>query len=460
MAGYLLNLVYLALLVVLSPCFLYAALRKGKYRAGWSAKLFGLVPRRTGWRSCVWFHAVSVGEVQLLAPVIAEIARRRPRLDIVISTTTRTGFEVATKKYAGHNVFYCPLDFTWSTSAAMRRIRPDVLVLAELELWPNLIRAARAFGARVAVVNGRLSDHSFRGYRRIRPFVSRLLRSIDLIAAQNENYAERFVALGADPSHVRVTGSVKFDGAQSDRNNPRTAALRDLAGLAGNDIVFLAGSTQRGEEAAAVEVFRALKDEYERLRLILVPRHPERFDEVARMLDQSGLPWQRRSQLKKGDRSILCEAPAGPFRQNGPVPFFHPFFQSRILLVDTVGELGAWWGAADVGFVGGSLGSRGGQNMIEPAAYGAAVCFGPNTQNFRDVVAALLAHEAAVVVADQQELTEFVRRCLHDAGYAAQLGSRAAALVAASRGATRSTVSLIVDLFDKRSSRAVRRPAA
>jgi 3-deoxy-D-manno-octulosonic-acid transferase len=439
MAGYLLNLVYLALLVVLSPYFVYAAIRKGKYRAGWQAKFFGLVPRRAGWKSCVWFHAVSVGEVQLLAPVIAEIERRRPRLDIVISTTTRTGFEVATKKYARHTVFYCPLDFTWSTSNAMRRIRPDILVLAELELWPNLIRAARAYGARVAVVNGRLSDRSFRGYRRIRPLVSPLLRSIDLIAVQNENYAERFVALGATPASVRVTGSVKFDGAQSDRSNPRTASLRGLAGIADDDIVFLAGSTQRGEEAMAVEVFRALQDKHEHLRLILVPRHPQRFDEVARMLDQSGLPWQRRSLL---DQPVAESSTA------------------RILLVDTVGELGAWWGAAKIGFVGGSLGSRGGQNMIEPAAYGAAVCFGPNTQNFRDVVAALLADEAAVVVADQQELTQFVRRCLQDEGYAAELGRRAASLVAASRGATKWSVSLILDLFSKRSDRAVRRPAA
>lgn len=455
MAGYLLNLVYLVLLVVLSPYFLYAALRKGKYRAGWSSKLFGLVPRRTGWRSCVWFHAVSVGEVQLLGPVITEIERRRPRLDIVISTTTRTGFEVATKKYAGHTVFYCPLDFTWSTTTAMRRMRPDVLVLAELELWPNLIRTARASGARVAVVNGRLSDRSFRGYRRIRPLVSRLLQSIDLIAAQNENYAERFVALGADPAHVRVTGSVKFDGAQSDRNNPRTMALRALAGLANDDVVFVAGSTQRGEETAAVEVFRALKDEHARLRLILVPRHPERFDTVARMLDESGLPWQRRSLLENGDGGLLPERPEGYFAQKTPVPF-----APRVLLVDTVGELGAWWGTANIGFVGGSLGSRGGQNMIEPAAYGAAVCFGPNTQNFRDVVAALLAHEAAVVVANQQELMQFVRRCVEDEGYAAELGSRAAALVADSRGATQSSVSLILDLLGNRTGRDVQRPAA
>ena len=203
MAGYLLNVGYLALLVLCSPLLLYAAVCKGKYRAGFAAKFLGRVPIRSGHRSCVWFHAVSVGEVQLVAPIVAKLRERLPELQIVISTTTHTGYAVAKRKYDCHTVFYCPLDFTWSTAVAMRRIRPSVVVLAELELWPNLVRAARRYGSKVAVVNGRLSDHSFRGYLRIRPVVSRLLKSINLVAAQNQTYADRFLRLGAEPAAVR-----------------------------------------------------------------------------------------------------------------------------------------------------------------------------------------------------------------------------------------------------------------
>jgi 3-deoxy-D-manno-octulosonic-acid transferase len=181
--AYLLDLVYLLLLVFCSPWLVYAAIRKGKYREGWAAKLLGRVPVRSGTERCIWLHAVSVGEVNLLGPLLARLEQQHPDWVYVISTTTKTGFDLAKKKYAPRTVFYCPLDFSWAVRAALKRIRPNLLVLAELELWPNLIRAAKKHGARVAVVNGRLSDRSLRGYRRVRPFVARLLQSLDAIAA-------------------------------------------------------------------------------------------------------------------------------------------------------------------------------------------------------------------------------------------------------------------------------------
>ena len=217
---YLLNGVYVLLIVAALPWLLLQSLRKGKYREGFAEKFLGRVPRRDSDKKCVWLHAVSVGEVNLLAPLLRQIQRERPDWQCVLSTTTMTGMALAKKKYAGLTVFYCPLDFTWSVQAAMRRIRPDVLVLAELELWPNLIWAARRSGAKVAVINGRLSDHSLRGYRRIRPLVARLLCQIDLLAAQDETYAGRFLALGAPSEVVAVTGSMKYDGAQTDRKKP------------------------------------------------------------------------------------------------------------------------------------------------------------------------------------------------------------------------------------------------
>lgn len=434
--GIVLNLIYLSAILLASPWLVYCAVCKGKYREGFGEKLFGFAPASNNLdgdnrnkKTCVWLHAVSVGEVNLLGTLIEEIERQHPDWRCVVSTTTMTGMRLARKKYAGLTVFYCPLDFTWAARRAVRRVRPDLLVLAELELWPNLVRAARRQGARVAVVNGRLSENSYRGYGRIRPLVAGLLRQIDLIAVQDESYGRRFLDLGANEQSVRVTGSMKYDGAQTDRSNPATVRLRKLAGIEDDDIVFLAGSTQEPEEAVALDVYRRLSEGRPRLRLVIVPRHPERFDAVARELDASGVAWQRRTDL--GDTSGKMPADGGP----------------RVLLVDVVGELGAWWGTAQIAFVGGSFGNRGGQNMIEPAAYGAAVSFGPNTRNFRDIVATILDRDAAVVVQDGAELERFVRRCLEVPGYTDTLGGRAKALVGEQLGATRRTVELLGKLF-------------
>ncbi|MHC4403593.1 MAG: 3-deoxy-D-manno-octulosonic acid transferase, partial [Planctomycetota bacterium] len=245
---------------------------------------------------------------------------------------------------------------------------------------------------------------------------------------QDETYADRFRRLGATADSIHVTGSMKYDGAETDRYNPATRRLAQLAGLANDDVVFLAGSTHEPEEALCLAAYRELRDRWPRLRLVLVPRHPDRLAAVGRMLADSGIAWQRRSELER----------------HGPTP------NARILLVDAVGELGAWWGAARVAFVGGSMGRRGGQNMIEPAAYGAAVCFGPNTRNFRDVVEALLARRAAEVVRDGGELTALVERCLESPHEAAEMGRRAQALVSEQLGATERTFDLLADLLERR----------
>ncbi len=443
LSSWALNLVYLTLIAVASPLIIWQSCRTGKYREGFREKFLGLVPKRRGNAPCIWIHAVSVGEVNLLATLLRVWRTKHPEWQFVISTTSRAGYELANKKYADLSVFYCPLDFSWSVSRAIRRVRPTMLVLAELELWPNLISAAREHGAKVAIINGRLSDHSFPGYRRIRLFVASILQKIEVIAAQSEESADRFRALGAPRENVHVTGSLKYDGAQTDRNNPRTVSLCKLAGIGEKDIVFLAGSTQEPEEQAAIDIYRRLSVQHPELRLILVPRHPERFDEVARLLDESKLAWVRRSLLeqKPGARNGVPSESNSEHNADGTCRF--------ILLVDTVGELGAWWGATHVAFVGGSFGSRGGQNMIEPAAYGAAVSFGPNTRNFRDIVAALLAAEGAIVVEDAAGLEAFVEKCLEDRQFALALGQNAQTLVKAQLGATARTVGLLDAALDE-----------
>jgi 3-deoxy-D-manno-octulosonic-acid transferase len=228
---------------------------------------------------------------------------------------------------------------------------------------------------------------------------------------------------------------MKYDGAPTDRGNPTTRRLAALAGFSADDVVLLVGSTQEPEEAMALATFRELSPRWPRLRLVLVPRHPDRFEAVAKLLDSSGIAWQRRTALGARDEGRGAREESEAVDRSSPTP--------RVLLVDVIGELGAWWGTAHIAFVGGSMGSRGGQNMIEPAAYGATVSFGPNTWNFRDIVAAMLDHNAAVVVENDAQFMEFVRRCLEQPEYAAALGQQAQAFVGSQLGATERTFRLL-----------------
>jgi len=418
---YVLNTLYALAILIAAPWLIYCAVTKKKYRDGFRAKLLGDLPRREGKAPCVWLHAVSVGEVNLLASLLPALRTKWPDYDYVVTTTTRAGLELAAKLFPNCSLSYAPLDFSWAVKRAIRSIRPNILLLVELELWPNLIGMVSESGAKIAIVNGRLGEKSFRGYARIRRFVQPVLQRLDMVAAQNDEYARRFRQLGCDPARVHVTGSVKFDGVQNDRANPATRNLSALVGLKPEDRVFLAGSTQSPEERFALQSYLRLRGEYPKLRLILVPRHPERFDSVAAELDESGVGWLRRSQLNGRKLDDRC----------------------RVLLVDTVGELGDWWGTADIAFVGGSMGPRGGQNMIEPAAYGVAICFGPNTKNFRDVTESLLDANASVVVRNRAEMSDFVGRCLRDADYATRLGQNARQTVERQRGALGETLRLL-----------------
>jgi 3-deoxy-D-manno-octulosonic-acid transferase len=311
--------------------------------------------------------------------------------------------------------FYAPLDFSWATRRAVARVRPTVLALVELELWPNLVWAAKRAGAGVAIVNGRLSPRSHRGYRRLRGPLGPTIRRLDAVAVQTQEYAERFVDLGVPRQRVRVTGSVKYDGLESDRCNPRTVALRRALGLSASDIIFVAGSTMEGEEAAALAAYRAARVQHPRLRLVLVPRHSDRFERVATWLRLEGEVVVRRSE------------PGAPV----PVGLNPP-----VVLVDTLGELAAVWGLADVAFVGGSLlPGRSGQNMMEPAAFGAAVLFGPYTANFQETVEELLARGGARVVAEAAMLASALADDLNEPEAAAARGAAARNYVLAQNGA-------------------------
>ncbi len=424
---YLLNTLYLVTIFLLSPWLIYKGLTTGKYRRGLWAKLSGRAFVRQGERPCAWFHGVSVGEIHLLRPVVAAFREAHPEWECVISTTTDTGHDEARKRFADLPVFFWPLDFTWAVRRALGKVRPNLVVLAEGEVWPNFIAAAKRQGAKVAIINGRMSPRSFRRYHALRWLTGGVFRKLDLVAAQTEEYAAHYRALGVAPERIDVTGNVKYDGVTTDRDNPRTRELGALLDLGG--LVLIGGSTQAPEEHILLNIYRRARQQHPGLHLILVPRQKDRFDEVANLLVRSGESFIRRTTLSASH----------PLTPSSP----HP-----IILIDTIGELGAIWGLADVAFVGGSLdGQRGGQNMIEPAAYGAAVLFGPHTWNFKDTVARLLEHRAAIQVADAAEMELEILRLLADASARTELGAAAQRFVLSQQGATERTIRALLQLM-------------
>ena len=431
----LLDLVYGLLLLVLSPWLVWRAVATGRYRRELAAKLLGRVHVSNPFGQRVaWFHAVSVGEVNLLGTFVPAFRKRHPDWLVVVSSTTDTGLAEARKRFPDLPVVAWPFDFSWAVAAALDAIRPDLVVLTESELWPNFLHAAEGRGVPVVVMNARMSPRSFRRLSLAAPLARRLLFArVTRFAVQEEEYTNRFRELGVPADRVITTGSIKYDGAASGRDQPRIDALRSLLGLSASpllplspsSVVWLAGSTHEPEESVILDVFAKLRVRFPHLRLILVPRHPDRFEEVARLVEQSGLPFVRRSRITQS----LAEMPA-------------------ILLLDSVGELGAAWGLADVGFTGGSLdGHRGGQSMIEPAGYGVPCVFGPHVWNFKDAARRLVEVGGAMMVQDQAELEEAVANLVADALLRERMGAAAGELVRRQQGATQRTLDVIDEVI-------------
>jgi len=422
---WLLDALYLSALTLLSPWLAYRAFRTGKYRRGLGAKLLGLSASPTSSIRPVWFHGVSVGEIHLLRQVIASFRRLHPDRPCVVSTTTDTGHDEARRCFPDLPVFYFPFDFSWAVARTLRQVDPALIVLAEGELWPNFLLAARDADVPVAVINGRMSPRSAIRHRRLRWATGGLSDCICLYAAQTEEYAAAVRSLGAAPGRVHVTGSVKYDGCAGDRHNPRTEELRRRLNVTADDLVWVAGSTMAPEEEIVLGVYQRARKTYPNLRLFLAPRQRDRFDEAEGVLRRAGASYVRRTGLTRP-----------------------PADRRAVVLVDTIGELGALWGLADVAFVGGSLdGRRGGQNMIEPAAYGSAVVFGPHVWNFKEPVTRLLEHGGARQVKGAAELDAVVHRLLGDAAERGRMGAAARAFVQQQQGATETTVRLLDDLL-------------
>ncbi|KLU05900.1 Lipid IVA 3-deoxy-D-manno-octulosonic acid transferase [Rhodopirellula islandica] len=434
-----LNLAYAAALTAVSPLVLHRMIRHGRYRRGVGQKLLGLSSERAAEirgdaERTIWLHAVSVGEVNLLPELVRRFEKQHPEIALAISSSTDTGYDLACKHFGDDRVFFCPLDFTWAVRRTLKNLRCEQLVLAELELWPNLIRCAQEANCSVHVINGRLSETSAGRYQQFAKILRPTFARLDAVGCQDTSAAERFMACGVSPANVTVTGSLKFDNAPRTRDTTEVNARINWSGIDPWHRAWCFGSTQTGEEAMALRVYDRLRSQHPELRLILVPRHVERFEEVAELIQSHGLSPIRRS---RNDSQYADQ-----------------WDSDEVILIDTIGELRHWWGVGQIATVGGSFGDRGGQNMLEPAGYGCAVSFGPNTKNFDTIAKQLIAAEAAIRVADEAELEQFVSRCLTDIPAADSLGQAARELVNQHRGAYQKTLEMLVPSKNARLQRA------
>ncbi|MGH9505983.1 MAG: 3-deoxy-D-manno-octulosonic acid transferase [Terriglobales bacterium] len=408
-------------LAALSPVLWLRDRRSGRYTRRGGERL-GRLPRLDG-EGAIWVHAVSVGEALAVERLIGELGRQFPGRPLVLSVTTAAAREVAERRMAVARIFYFPLDFRFSTRRALRAVRPALVLIAETEIWPRFLREARKAGARVVFVNGRISGRSFARYRWVRPLLRGTLARVDGWLMQTETDAERARDLGADPRRVEVTGNLKFDLQPPESR----ALLRQLTGHfrgAGVQSVIVAGSTMEGEEEILLAAFGQLRQNFPAALLILAPRHPRRFEPVAKLLAASGLPWSRRSQIESDG-----------IRAGG------------VWLLDSLGELAPLYRVADAAFVGGSLAPHGGHNLLEPAYFAAPVVFGPAMHNFAAIAEEFLAARAAFRVESGAELENILRRLLSDDRLRISAGQAARALLEAKTGATARVLAYVAPLL-------------
>ncbi|MGB9198194.1 MAG: 3-deoxy-D-manno-octulosonic acid transferase [Terriglobales bacterium] len=418
-------------LLITLPYWLLQMLRHGKYRAGLRQR-FGDIPphllKNASARRTLWVHAVSVGEVVASSGVVESLRREFPSHRVLVSTTTSTGHKLAVKKFGAENVFYFPLDFAFAVRPYVEVLKPELCVIAETEFWPNFLRLAKRGGARIAVINCRISDRSFPGYQRLRFWLPKVLDNVDLFLAQTEEDKRRLIAIGANEARTLVSGNLKFDVAPPSPPSIATS-LRTSFEQTGAHPVLVCGSTLDEEERLLLSAFRNILATHPKAVTILAPRHPERFAEVANLVEQLGFPMWRRS-LWSG------EPLAG-----------------AVLVLDSIGELASLYSLATVAFVGGSLVPRGGHNIIEPAMYGAPIVTGNHYENFREIVDFFRTRDAVRVVG-MAELALVFMELIENGEERGKLGRNASAALDSQRGATERTVVALQNLMGEASTEA------
>ena len=423
--------VSLLVFVVVSPYFLYQAIRYKKYIGNLRERLGYLpVSFNVDAEPSIWIHAVSVGEALTARALAADLKSRYPRLKLFLSTTTMAGQQVARSSlhHLVDGVFYFPFDWTFIVRRTLNLVKPRLFIMMETEIWPNLLHECRRRGIKTAMINGRISTRSYPRYKVVRPLFRRVLADVDRFCMQSAESAQRVVDLGADKARVTVTGSLKFDSlevpsAVMQHGKPRERVLRFFR-MSSHRTVIVAGSTMRGEETAVLRAFAKIKATQTHAVAILAPRQPERFAEVERLARDAGFVTARRSELP-----IDAEP------------------RADVIVLDSIGELAQLYQLATVVFVGGSLVDHGGHNILEPAIFGKPIVFGPHMQNFREIAETFVANSAAIQVTSDRELDDAILALVRDPVHRAGLGAAARALVEANRGAKDKTIAVITDLL-------------
>jgi 3-deoxy-D-manno-octulosonic-acid transferase len=420
--------VFLLAFLVYSPVLLWRITFDRRYRKSMRERM-GFVPHRADDRQVVWIHGVSVGEVKAASNFIALLQRSRPDLQLVVSTTTPNGHLVARQEHKDLPVVFYPLDFGRFPGRALDRIQPLCVLLMELEIWPNFLQSARKRDIPVAVINGRISERTFKGYRLARGVLPQL-DLISIYCVQDRAYQKRLLDLGVDSARVHVTGNMKYDSVVMGKHQDAAALLRPWLAPRG-ELVLVAGSTHADEEAAVLDAVAGIATGLPApVRIVLVPRHPERAASICELVAGRGL------------RAVRWTAAAADLP---------PLGRHDVIVVDTIGQLQRFYAACDVAFVGGSLVPHGGQNMLEPAAQGRATIFGRHTANFRRDVELLQAADAVVQVPDRAAFAGALGRLLADPQRRAELGANALRVITENQGATARTLGLVAGLLGGRS---------
>ncbi len=403
------------------PVYIIPALIRGKYRRGIEER-FGIYPEEVRRISeegrPFWIHAVSVGEIISMIPLVESLKDRFPDVPIIISTITETGRDVATRIMKKDAVIYFPIDLRSCVRRALSIINPRLIIIAETELWPNFMWEVGKTKTPLFLVNGRISDKSYKKYKWIKPFLRDSLRSFYGFFMQSELDAERIISLGAPPERVIVCGNVKYDRDMNKIPDEEIEAIKHSLPFIEKDTIIIAGSTHRGEEEIVIDVLKRLKEKYPSLKLIIAPRHPERVNEVEEILRKSKIRWRRRSS-KAGDGDV------------------------DVLIIDTIGELSKMYAVGKIIFIGGSLVPHGGHNPIEAAVYNKPVISGPCTNNFRDMYEHLLSSGGAIIIKDGEELHEKILYFLENGDALLRMGYSAKKCIEEKRGAVKKIMASI-----------------
>jgi 3-deoxy-D-manno-octulosonic-acid transferase len=424
--------------VLLLPRFAIDALRTRKYVTGLRQRLGNLPKLPASDQPLIWLHCVSVGETEAARPLVRALRQRFPSYRLVVSTTTVTGQQVAQRVFRQEAaaIFYFPIDWAWTVRRVLRTLNPSAVLIMETELWPNLLRTCRRQSIPVALVNGRISATSFRRYRMIKIFTARMLNNLTMAIMQSERDVSRLRELGMASERTSSAGNLKFDGASnSDNDGAFNPDLRSRFGFSQRQSLIVAASTHWPEEQVLIDAFKRIKQSTEdkQVRLLIAPRHPERFTEVADLIADSGLSWARRT-TAPAKEDATCD----------------------IILLDSIGELRAVFPLADIAFIGGSIASHGGHNVLEPAVEGVCVITGPHTDNFAAIIKTLLGEGALVQLGEvaiseaAKQLAATIKELLENETRRREIGRRAIAVCDSNRGATNRTMQILAKLLSSR----------